>query len=53
MKYLKEEGYEIDDTIMEEVIGFGEIFLKRVHSSNDILNKEEEEPTAQEIRNGV
>ena len=24
MKYLKEQGFEIDDTISEEVIGFGE-----------------------------
>ena len=28
MKYLKEQGYEIDDTISEEVIGFGEILPK-------------------------
>ena len=28
MKYLKEQGYEIDDTISEEVIGFGEIFQR-------------------------
>ena len=34
MKYLKEEGYEIDDTIMEEVIGFGEVLPKGgVHTS--------------------
>ena len=47
MKYLKEEGYEIDDTIMEEVIGFGEILPKGEYTLvNDILNKEEEELTA-------
>ena len=28
MKYLKEQGFEIDDTISEEVIGFGEILPK-------------------------
>ena len=28
MKYLKEEGYEIDNTISEEVIGFGEVLPK-------------------------
>ena len=27
MKYLKEQGYEIDDTISEEVIGFGEVAM--------------------------
>jgi len=47
MKYLKEEGYEIDDTIMEEVIGFGEVLPKGEYTLvNDILNKEEEELTA-------
>ena len=29
MKYLKEQGYEIDDTIMEEVVGFGEVLFTR------------------------
>ena len=44
MKYLKEEGYEIDDTISEEVIGFGEVLPKGEYKlANDILNKEEEE----------
>ena len=44
MKYLKEEGYEIDDTISEEVIGFGEILPKGEYTLvNDILNSEEEE----------
>ena len=47
MKYLKEEGYEIDDTISEEVIGFGEILPKGEYKlANDILNKEEEELSA-------
>jgi hypothetical protein len=44
MKYLKEEGYEIDDSISEEVIGFGEILPKGEYTLvNDILNTEEEE----------
>ena len=47
MKYLKEQGYEIDDTISEEVIGFGEILPKGEYKlANDILNKEEEEVSA-------
>ena len=47
MKYLKEEGYEIDDSISEEVIGFGEVLPKGQYTLvNDILNKEEEELTA-------
>ena len=47
MKYLKEEGYEIDDSISEEVIGFGEILPKGEYTLvNDILSKEEEELTA-------
>ena len=47
MKYLKEQGYEIDDTISEEVIGFGEVLPKGEYKlSNDILNKEEEELSA-------
>ncbi len=47
MKYLKEQGYEIDDSISEEVIGFGEVLPKGEYSLvNDILNKEEEELTA-------
>ena len=53
MKYLKEQGYEIDDTIMEEVVGFGEVLPKGEYTLvNDILNKEEEELTAkvQEIK---
>jgi hypothetical protein len=47
MKYLKEEGYEIDDSISEEVIGFGEILPKGEYTLvNDILNNEEEELSA-------
>ena len=44
MKYLKEQGFEIDDSISEEVIGFGEVLPKGEYVLvNDILNKEEEE----------
>ena len=44
MKYLKEEGYEIDNTISEEVIGFGEVLPKGEYTLvNDILNDEEED----------
>ena len=47
MKYLKEQGYEIDDSISEEIIGFGEVLPKGEYVLvNDILNKEEEELTA-------
>ena len=47
MKYVKEQGYEIDDSISEEVIGFGEVLPKGEYVLvNDILNKEEEELTA-------
>ena len=47
MKYLKEQGYEIVDSISEEVIGFGEVMPKGEYVLvNDILNKEEEELTA-------
>ena len=47
MKYLKEEGYEIDNSISEEVIGFGEVLPKGEYVLvNDILNTEEEELTA-------
>ena len=47
MKYLKEEGYEIDNSISEEVIGFGEVLPKGESVLvSDILNKEEEELTA-------
>ena len=41
MKYLKEEGFEIDDSISEEVIGFGEVLPKGEYVLvKDILNKE-------------
>ena len=47
MKYLKEQGYEIDDSISEEVIGFGEVLPKGEYKlASDILNKEEEELSA-------
>ena len=47
MKFLKEQGYEIDDSISEEVIGFGEVLPKGEYVLvNDILNKEEEELSA-------
>ena len=50
MKYLKEQGYEIDDTISEEVIGFGEVLPKCEYKlANDILNKEEEELSAKKV----
>ncbi len=53
MKYLKEEGYEIDDSISEEVIGFGEILPKGEYILvNDILNTEEEELSAKKRRQG-
>ena len=47
MKYLKENDVEFDDSISEEVIGFGEILPKGEYVLvNDILNKAEEELTA-------
>ncbi len=47
MKYLKEEGVEMDNSISEEVIGFGEVLPKGEYLLvNDILNKEEEELSA-------
>jgi len=47
IKYLKEEGVELDDSITESVIGFGELLPKGEYSLvQDILNKEEEELTA-------
>ena len=47
MKYLHEEGYEIDDSISEDVIGFGEVLPKGEYTLvQDILNKEEEELSA-------
>ena len=47
MKYLKEQGVEFDDSISENVIGFGEVLPKGAYVLvNDILNKEEEELSA-------
>jgi|TARA_B110000902_G_scaffold138569_1_gene160187 hypothetical protein len=47
MKYLKEEGIELDNTISETVIGFGDVLPKGEYKLlQDILNKEEEELTA-------
>ena len=47
VKYLKEEGIELDNTISENVIGFGEVLPKGEYVLvNDILNKEEEELSA-------
>jgi len=47
MKYLKEEGHEIDNTMSEEVVGFGDVLPKGEYTLiNDILNKEEEELSA-------
>ena len=47
MKYLKEEGVELVNSISEEVIGFGEVLPKGEYVLvNDILNKEEEELSA-------
>jgi len=47
MKYLKEEGMELDNEISEEVIGFGEVLPKGEYVlKQDILNKEEEELSA-------
>jgi len=47
MKYLKENNIEFDDSISEEVIGFGEVLPKGTYIIiNDILNKEEEELSA-------
>ena len=39
MKYLKEEGYEMDDSISEGVIGYGEVLPKGSYTlANYILN---------------
>ena len=47
IKYLAEEGYEVDNNISEQVVGFGEVLPKGEYTLvNDILNKEEEELTA-------
>jgi len=47
VKFLKENKIEFDDSISEEVIGFGEVLPKGNYVlTNDILNKEEEELSA-------
>ena len=47
MKYLKEEGIELDDSISEEVVGFGEVLPKGEYVLNkDILSKEDEDDCA-------
>ena len=47
VKYLKEQGVELDNTISETVIGFGDVLPKGEYSLvQDILNKEEEDLTA-------
>ena len=47
MKYLKENDIEFDNSISEEVIGFGELLPKGEYVLvNDIVNKEEEELSA-------
>ena len=47
LNYLQEQGVELDGSIDEEVIGFGEQLPKgRYRLKQDILNKQEEELTA-------
>ena len=47
MKYLKENNIELDNSISEEVIAFGEVLPKGEYVlNNDILNKESEELSA-------
>ena len=47
MKYLKEEGIDIDDSISEVVVGFGEVLPKGEYVLNkDILSKEDEDDGA-------
>ena len=47
IKFLKEEGIELDNEITENVIGFGEQLPKgKYRLKQDILNKEEEDLTA-------
>tara|TARA_Y100000034_G_C6856603_1_gene389355 strand:+ start:452 stop:1081 length:630 start_codon:yes stop_codon:yes gene_type:complete len=41
MKYLKEQGHEFDNSITEEVVGFGEVLPRGEYTLNkDILSKE-------------
>ena len=54
MKYLKENNIEFDDSISEEVVGFGEVLPKGEYVLiNDILNKEEEELSAKKGDNVI
>ena len=47
VKYLKENNIEFDNSITEEVIGFGEVLPKGNYVLvNDILNKEDEDISA-------
>ena len=47
MKYLKEQNWEFQYGLCEDVIGFGEVLPKGEYTLiNDILNKEEEELSA-------
>jgi len=47
IKFLHENKVQLDDTISEEIAGFGEVLPKGEYVLiNDILNKEEEELTA-------
>ena len=47
IKYLKENNIEFDNSISEEVVGFGEVLPKGNYVLvNDILNKEDEEISA-------
>ncbi len=47
IKFLHENKIQLDDTISEEIAGFGEVLPKGEYVLiNDILNKEEEELTA-------
>ena len=47
IKFLHENKIQLDDTISEEIAGFGEVLPKGEYVlKNDILNKEEEELTA-------
>ena len=47
VKYLKENNIEFDNSITEEVVGFGEVLPKGNYVLvNDILNKEDEDISA-------
>lgn len=49
VQYLKEQGIELDGTISEDVIGFGEQLPKgRYRLKQDILNRQEEDLTARQ-----